>query len=97
MSGSPEAAKISTSYIERVNLGVRMHFRRFTRLTNGFSKKMENHAHAVALHCFAANYYSPHMTLTKPPGGIHTSPAMAAGLTDHVWTVEGDARTDGRL
>lgn len=67
---------------------MRMHSRRFTRLTNGFSKKLENHAHAVALHFFAANYCRPHMTLTKRAGGIHTSPAMAAALTDHVWTIE---------
>jgi IS1 family transposase len=88
VSGNPDPARISTSYVERLNLGVRMHSRRFTRLTNGFSKKMENHAHAVALHCFATNYCRPHMTLTKARGGIHTSPAMAAGLTDHVWTIE---------
>ena len=86
--GYPDPAHISTSYVERVNLGMRMHTRRFTRLTNGFSKKVENHAHAVALHCFAVNYCRPHMTLTKARGGIHTSPAMAAGLTDHVWKIE---------
>jgi len=49
---------------------------------------VENHAHAVALHFFAANYCRPHMTLTKARGGVHTCPAMAAGLTDHVWTIE---------
>jgi len=57
-------------------------------LTNGFSKKAENHAHAVALHFFVPNFCRPHMTLTKKRGGIHTSPAMAAGLTDHAWTIE---------
>jgi len=86
--GHPNPALISTSYVERANLGIRMHTRRFTRPTNGFSKKMENHAHAVALHFFAANYCRPHMTLTRARGGIHTSPAMVAGLTDHVWTIE---------
>jgi hypothetical protein len=65
-----------------------MHSRRFTRLTNGFSKKAVNHMHAVALHFFVSNFCRAHMTLTKARGGIHTSPAMAAGLTDHVWTIE---------
>jgi len=88
VSGKPVMEDVSTSYVERANLTIRMHSRRFTRLTNGFSKKMENHAHAVALHFFAANYCRSHMTLTKARGGIHTSPAMAAGLTDHVWTIE---------
>jgi IS1 family transposase len=86
--GKPVEALVSTSYVERANLTLRMHSRRFTRLTNGFSKKTENHAHAVALHFFAANYCRPHMTLTKAQKGIQTSPAMAAGLTDHVWTME---------
>lgn len=58
------------------------------RRTPDRSKKVENHALAVALQFFAANYCRPHMTLTKARGGIHTSPAMAAGLTDHVWTIE---------
>ena len=88
LGAAPDPAFVSTSYVERANLAIRMHTRRFTRLTNGFSKKMENHAHAVALHFFAANYCRAHMTLTKARGGIHTSPAMAAGLTDHVWTIE---------
>lgn len=86
--GNPVERLVSTSYVERVNLGTRMRSRRFTSLTNGFSKKMENLAHAVALHLFTASYCQPHMTLTKKAGGIHTSPAMAAGLTDHVWTIE---------
>jgi IS1 family transposase len=86
--GNPDEKAVSTSYIERANVTVRMHSRRFTRLTNGFSKKMENHAHAVALHFFVCNFCRPHMTLTKKRGGIHTSPAMAAGLTDHVWKME---------
>ncbi len=88
VTGDPVDTHVSTSYVERANLTIRMHNRRFTRLTNGFSKKVENHAHAVALHFFAANYCRPHMTLTKEHRGIHTSPAMTAGLTDHVWTIE---------
>lgn len=59
-----------------------------TRLTNAFSKKKENHLYAVALHTAYYNYCRPHMTLTKAAGGIKTTPAMAAGLTDRVWGVE---------
>lgn len=88
VTGNPDRAHLSTRYVERANLSIRMHSRRFTHLTNGFSKKAENHMHAVALHFFVANFCRVHMTLTKARGGIHTSPAMAAGLTDHVWTVE---------
>jgi hypothetical protein len=65
-----------------------MSMRRFTRLTNAFSKKAANHAHAVSLHFMFYNYCRPHMTLTKAARGIKTTPAMACGLTDHVWTVE---------
>ena len=79
---------MSTSYVERANLSIRMGSRRFTRLTYAFSKKVENHAHAFALFSMHYNFSRSHMTLTKARGGIHTSPAMAAGLTDHVWTVE---------
>ena len=86
--GEPVEQDVSTSFVERANLSLRMQSRRFTRLTNGFSKKVENHAHAVALHFFVANFCRAHMTLTKARGGIHTSPAMAAGLTDHVWKIE---------
>jgi hypothetical protein len=57
------------------------------RLTNAFSKKVENHAHAVALHFVHYNFCRVHQTLTKAAKGIHRTPAMAAGLTDHVWTV----------
>jgi IS1 family transposase len=88
VTGTPNEKEISTSYVERANLNLRMQSRRFTRLTNGFSKKSENHMHAVALHFFVANFCRAHMTLTKARGGIHTSPAMAAGLTDCVWTIE---------
>lgn len=86
--GEPDMEKVSTSYVERSNFTMRMQMRRFTRLTNAFSKKAENHAHAVSLHFMFYNYCRPHMTLTKAAKGIKTTPAMAAGLTDHVWTVE---------
>src|SRR6266550_3066787 len=86
--GNPDPAKVSTSFVERQNLTLRMNARRFTRLTNAFSKKVENHAHAVALHFMVYNFCRSHGTLTKAKKGIHTTPAMAAGVTDHVWTIE---------
>ena len=86
--GHPDADLISTSYVERQNLNMRMQMRRFTRLTNGFSKKAENHAHAVSLYFMFYNYCRPHQTLTKAAGGIKTTPAMSAGISDHVWKVE---------
>jgi IS1 family transposase len=86
--GHPDPAKVSTSYVERGNLTLRMSARRFTRLTNAFSRKVENHAHAVALHFMVYNFCRPHGTLTKAAKGIHTTPAMAAGIADHVWKVE---------
>jgi IS1 family transposase len=86
--GSPKRSKVSTSYIERTNLALRMNNRRFTRLTNAFSKKAENHAHSVALHFMAHNFLRAHGTLTKAAKGYKTSPAMAAGITNHLWTVE---------
>ncbi|MFL5561288.1 MAG: IS1 family transposase [Gemmatimonadaceae bacterium] len=86
--GNPDLEYVSTSYVERSNLTMRMQSRRFTRLTNAFSKKAENHAHAVSLHFFYYNYLRPHTTLTKANGGIKVTPAMAAGVTDHVWSVE---------
>lgn len=92
--GNPDEKAVSTSFIERANLTVRMHSRRFTRLTNGFSKKMENHARTVALHFFVSNFCRPHMTLTKKAGGIHTTPAMAAGITDLVWTSSQSSRRE---
>ena len=82
MYGSPDPAKINTSYVERQNLTMRMSMRRFTRLTNAFSKKVENLAAAVSLHFAFYNYCRPHQSL----GG--KTPAMAAGLEDHVWTVD---------
>jgi len=79
--GDPDPEHISTSYVERQNLTMRMNMRRFTRLTNGFSKKAENHAHAVALHFMHYNFCRVHKTLGS-------TPAMKAGLADHVWSLE---------
>ena len=80
VSGNPDPTYVSTSYIERANLTMRMGMRRFTRLTNGFSKKTDNHAAAVALHMMHYNFARVHMTLK-------TSPAVAAGVANHVWTI----------
>ncbi|HYM46484.1 MAG TPA: IS1 family transposase, partial [Solirubrobacteraceae bacterium] len=82
--GNPDLEKASTSYIERQNLTMRMHMRRFTRLTNAFSKKLESHAAAVALHFMAYNFARAHKTLANP---YPRTPAMAAGVADHVWTL----------
>jgi IS1 family transposase len=84
--GDPNLSKASTSYAERQNLTMRMGMRRFTRLTNAFSKKVENLAHAVSLHYMHYNFARPHATLTKAAGGYPTTPAMAAGITNRVWT-----------
>jgi len=81
LAGDPDPKYISTSYVERQNLSMRMGMRRFTRLTNGFSKKFENHAHQVALYFFHYNFCRVHKSL-------RVTPAMEAGLTDHVWTLE---------
>lgn len=81
IKGSPDPRHISTSYIERQNLTMRMSIRRFTRLTNGFSKKIENHSYAVALHFVHYNFARIHKTL-------RVTPAMQAGLSDHVWSIE---------
>jgi IS1 family transposase len=86
--GAPDMDLVSTSYVEWANLSIRMGSRRFTRLTNGFSKKAENHAHAFSLFAMHYNYCRPHMTLTKNANGIKTTPAMASGLTDRVWTTQ---------
>jgi len=86
ITGDPDPALISTSYVERQNLTMRMGMRRFTRLTNGFSKKVENHAHAVSLHFMHYNFARPHQTLTKQ-FRKPTTPAMAAGISEHVWSV----------
>jgi len=81
-----EPTDISTSYAERSNLSIRMGSRRFTRLTNGFSKKLENHAAAVALYVASYNFCRPHETLT-PNAKHQTTPAMALGLADHPWSI----------
>src|SRR6266404_10009258 len=81
ISGNPNFDLISTSYIERQNLTMRMGIRRFTRLTNGFSKKVENHGHAIALHYMHYNFCRIHQTL-------RVTPAMEAGIADHAWTIE---------
>ena len=86
--GKPDPEHISTSFVERQNLTMRMQMRRFTRLTNAFSKKVEYHLYAIALQFMHYNYCRPHTTLTKARGGERTTPAMAAGLTDHVWSLE---------
>jgi IS1 family transposase len=80
-SGNPNPEKISTSYVERQNLTMRMGMRRFTRLTNGFSKKVENHAAAIAIHYMHYNFCRIHQSL-------RITPAMAAGICDHVWSIE---------
>lgn len=79
--GEPEAKHISTSYVERQNLTMRMSMRRFTRLTNGFSQKVENHAAAVALYFMYYNFARIHQTL-------RTSPAQAASVTEKLWSIE---------
>jgi len=96
--GSPEPDHISTSYVERQNLTMRMSMRRFTRLTNAFSKKIENHEHAVALHYFHYNFVRKHLTLK-------TTPAVAAGIASRALTIvdlvamieEEERRLGGRL
>jgi IS1 family transposase len=86
LAGNPDEALVSTSYVERQNLSMRMGMRRFTRLTNGFSKKVENHAHAASLFYMHYNFARPHQTLTKRYGRP-TTPAMAAGVADYPWSL----------
>jgi IS1 family transposase len=89
MMGDPDPDHISTSYVERSNLTMRMAMRRFTRLTNAFSRKVENHAYAVDIQFMYYNFCRPHMTLTKRhPLRYPQTPAMAAGIADHVWGLE---------
>ena len=80
VEGNPDPAHVSTSYAERQNLTMRMSIRRFTRLTNAFSKKIENHALSVALHYMHYNFCRIHKTL-------RVTPAMAAGVTDKLWAI----------
>ncbi len=82
VEGNPNPKDVSTSHVERNNLTMRMHMRRFTRLTNAFSKKIENHAHAVALHMTYYNFARQHKSLD----GL--APAMAAGVSDRLWGIE---------
>ncbi len=81
ITGNPDHAHISTSYVERQNLTMRMQMRRFTRLTNGFSKKVENHEHMLALHYMHYNFARIHQSL-------RVTPAMEAGVSDHVWELD---------
>jgi IS1 family transposase len=81
VQGDPDPAHISTSFVERQNLTMRMGMRRFTRLTNGFSKKIENMAYSVAIHFMHYNFVRRHQTLRMPP-------ALKAGVTDHKWSIE---------
>ena len=80
ISGHPDPKHVSTSYVERQNLTMRMSMKRFVRLSNGFSKKIENHMHAVALHYMFYNFVRIHKTL-------RTTPAQAAGVTDRLWEI----------
>jgi IS1 family transposase len=80
VSGTPDPKHIATSYVERQNLTMRMSMRRFTRLTNAFSKKFENHAHSVAIHFMHYNFVRIHQT-------TRVTPAMAAGVTDKLWEI----------
>jgi len=81
IKGTPNSEHVSTSYVERQNLTMRMSMRRFTRLTNGFSKKLENHIAQVALYVLDYNFRRKHMTLG-------TTPAVKAGIADHIWSIE---------
>ncbi|MCJ7655749.1 MAG: IS1 family transposase [Dehalococcoidia bacterium] len=85
IQGNPDPTKISTSFAERQNLTMRMSMRRFTRLTNAFSKKLENHRYALALYFMHYNFVRPHKTLAYP---YPRTPAIAAGLTEHIWEIE---------
>jgi IS1 family transposase len=85
ITGNPDPKHVSTSYVERANLTMRMSMRRFTRLTNAFSKKLENHAHMVALYALWYNFVRIHKTL-------RTSAAMAAGIETRLWSMEDVAR-----
>jgi hypothetical protein len=81
VNGNPDMAQVSTSFVERQNLTMRMSMRRMTRLSNGFSKKIENQTHAVAIHFMHYNFVRIHQTL-------RVTPAMESGIADHVWSLE---------
>jgi cell fate regulator YaaT (PSP1 superfamily) len=80
-AGNPDIKHVSTSHVERQNLTMRMSMRRFTRLTNGFSKKIENHGYSLALHYMHYNFCRIHKSL-------RVTPAMEAGVSKHVWSIE---------
>jgi hypothetical protein len=84
--GSSEKKHVSTSFVERQNLTMRMSMRRFTRLTNAYSKNVENHAAAISLQFMYYNFVRPHQTLTKREK-YPTTPAMAAGIAEDSWTI----------
>ena len=84
VQGNPDISKVSTSYVERQNLTMRMCIRRFTRLTDAFSKKLDNHVLALALYFMHYNFAHAHKSLSNP---YPRTPAMAAGITDHICTV----------
>jgi len=89
--GDPDPKHISTSYVERQNLTMRMRMRRYTRLTNGFSKKLENHTHMTALHFMWYNFGRVHQTLRVTPAmeaKMLTADGKEKAVSDHVWTVE---------
>ncbi len=86
--GEPDDKHVSTSYAESQNTRMRTNIRRLTRLTNGHSKKLENHVYAMSLWFMYYNFCRPHMTLTKDHKGVKWTPAMAAGVTDHVWKLD---------
>jgi hypothetical protein len=81
VNGKPDLDKASTSIVERANLSMRMGMRRFTRLTNAFSKKLENHMHAISFYFMVYNFVKIHKS-------IKTTPAMEAGVTDFLWSME---------
>ena len=85
IQGEPDINAVSTSYVERQNLTMRMSMRRFTRFTKAFSKKLENHIYALALYFMHYNFARVHKTLANP---YPRTPAMAAGISDHIWRVE---------
>jgi len=90
MAGNPDPKHISTSYVERANLTMRMGMRRYTRLTNAFSKKVENHAHTASLHFFYYNFCRNHQSLRVKVGDrryVQRTPAMAAGIAKYQWSL----------
>ncbi len=88
IQGKPDMDKVCTSYVERQNLSMRTNCRRLTRLSNGFSKKEENHALAISIYYMIYNFVKPHGTLTKKAGGTPTTPAMAAMLARAPYSYE---------